>query len=133
MPSRVASPLPGDNKDGEPQVQTPIQVFVAALTMVQYNAAYLAWTQGALNVGDVDGVGGTLELLGATVTSEGIGLCVFSYYGSDIFTYLVLPGIALHMLHPPLKNTPFLHLHDLLLCHSLPCLPGTYHKLEVED
>lgn len=74
MPSRAESPLQGDDRGGEPQVQTPVQVFVAALTMVQYNAAYLAWTQGALNVGDVDQVGGILGLLGATVTSEGIGL-----------------------------------------------------------
>lgn len=73
MPSRAESPLGGE-KGEEPEVQTPIQVFVAALTMVQYNAAYLAWTQGALNVGDVEQIGGILELLGATVTSEGIGL-----------------------------------------------------------
>ncbi|GAB1524807.1 hypothetical protein RhiTH_007963 [Rhizoctonia solani] len=57
----------------EPIVQTPIQSFVAALTMVQYNAAYLAWTQGALDVGNVENLPGILSLLGATVVSEGIG------------------------------------------------------------
>ncbi|CAE6350833.1 unnamed protein product [Rhizoctonia solani] len=57
----------------EPVVQTPIQSFVAALTMVQYNAAYLAWTQGALDVGNVENFPGILGLLGATVVSEGIG------------------------------------------------------------
>ncbi|KAF8593049.1 hypothetical protein BDV93DRAFT_612363 [Ceratobasidium sp. AG-I] len=93
IPSRVESPLPGDNRDGEPQVQTPIQVFVAALTMVQYNAAYLAWTQGALNVGDVEGIGGTLELLGATVTSEGIG-----------FASHVTSAAQEHALPPPTRS-----------------------------
>jgi len=78
---------------GEPQVQTPIQVFVAALTMVQYNAAYLAWTQGALNIGDVDGVGGILELLGATVTSEGIG-----------FASHVTSAAQEHALPPPTRS-----------------------------
>ncbi|CAE7207969.1 unnamed protein product [Rhizoctonia solani] len=57
----------------EPVVQTPIQSFVAALTMVQYNAAYLAWTQGALDVGHVESLPGLLALLGAMVLSEGIG------------------------------------------------------------
>ncbi|CUA75820.1 hypothetical protein RSOLAG22IIIB_12010 [Rhizoctonia solani] len=57
----------------EPVVQTPIQSFVAALTMVQYNAAYLAWTQGALDVGHVESLPGVLALFGATVVSEGIG------------------------------------------------------------
>ncbi|CAE6500671.1 unnamed protein product [Rhizoctonia solani] len=57
----------------EPVVQTPIQSFVAALTMVQYNAAYLAWTQGGLDVGEVERLSGVLALLGATVVSGGIG------------------------------------------------------------
>ncbi|CEL62884.1 hypothetical protein RSOLAG1IB_10552 [Rhizoctonia solani AG-1 IB] len=57
----------------EPIVQTPIQSFVAALTMVQYNAAYLAWTQGALDVGKAESLPGILGLLGATVVSGGIG------------------------------------------------------------
>lgn len=74
MPSWAESPLEGGDKDGEPQVQTPIQGFVAALMMVQYNAAYLAWMQGVLHVGYMDAIGGILELLGATITSEGIGL-----------------------------------------------------------
>ncbi|KAH7339175.1 hypothetical protein B0J17DRAFT_706401 [Rhizoctonia solani] len=62
-----------DTASEEPVVQTPIQSFVAALTMVQYNIAYLAWTQGALDVGDVENLPGVLALLGATVNSEGIG------------------------------------------------------------
>ncbi|KAG9085782.1 hypothetical protein FRC07_013297 [Ceratobasidium sp. 392] len=76
MPSRGESPLPSEkegDKDSEPQVQTPIQSFVAALTMLQYNAAYLAWTQGAFNVGNIETVPRILELLGATVNSEGLG------------------------------------------------------------
>ncbi|KAG8693469.1 hypothetical protein FRC09_010486 [Ceratobasidium sp. 395] len=73
MPTRGESPMPSEKEDMEPQVQTPIQVFVAALTMLQYNAAYLAWTQGAFNVGNIESVPGILELLGATVNSEGIG------------------------------------------------------------
>ncbi|QRV86941.1 Vacuolar sorting 38 and autophagy-related subunit 14 [Ceratobasidium sp. AG-Ba] len=76
MPSRSESPIPSEKegeKDLEPSMQTPLQAFVAALTMLQYNAAYLAWTQGALNVGPVETVPGILELLGATVVSEGIG------------------------------------------------------------
>jgi hypothetical protein len=80
MPTRSDLPLTGEkegDKDTEPQVETPVQVFVAALTMLQYNAAYLAWSQGALNIGGADTLPGTLELLGATVTSEGIGLYVF--------------------------------------------------------
>ncbi|CAE6467156.1 unnamed protein product [Rhizoctonia solani] len=62
-----------DTATEEPVVQTPIQSFVAALTMVQYNAAYLAWTQGALDVGHAENLPGVLALLGATVVSEGIG------------------------------------------------------------
>jgi hypothetical protein len=65
-----------DKDTNEPMVQTPIQSFVAALTMVQYNAAYLAWTQGALDVGNGENVPGILALLGVTVASEGIGLYV---------------------------------------------------------
>ncbi|KAG8699899.1 hypothetical protein FRC08_005044 [Ceratobasidium sp. 394] len=96
MPSRGESPMPSEkdwDKEGEPQLQTPIQGFVAALTMLQYNAAYLAWTQGAFNVGTIDAVPGILELLGATVNSEGIG-----------FASHVTSAAQEHALPPPTRS-----------------------------
>ena len=96
VPTRTDS-LMGEDKEAnpgaEPLVQTPIQGFVAALTMVQYNAAYLAWTQGALNVGEVDQVPGILQLLGVTVASEGIG-----------FASHVTSSAQVHALPPPTRS-----------------------------
>lgn len=94
IPSRADSIVPDDkDQSTEPVVQTPIQGFVAALTMVQYNAAYLAWTQGALNVGDVEQVPGILELLGITVASDGIG-----------FASHVTSAAQEHALPPPTRS-----------------------------
>ncbi|KAG8735239.1 hypothetical protein FRC10_010827 [Ceratobasidium sp. 414] len=115
MPSRGESPMPSEkegDKDAEPQVQTPIQGFVAALTMLQYNAAYLAWTQGAFNVGTIDAVPGILELLGATVNSEGIG-----------FASHVTSAAQEHALPPPTRS--FSLAFPALLARNIAQIAGT--------
>ncbi|KAG9094207.1 hypothetical protein FRC06_011056, partial [Ceratobasidium sp. 370] len=115
MPSRGESPMPSEkeaDKDGDPQVQTPIQGFVAALTMLQYNAAYLAWTQGAFNVGTIDAVPGILELLGATVNSEGIG-----------FASHVTSAAQEHALPPPTRS--FSLAFPALLARNIAQIAGT--------
>ncbi|KAJ1302991.1 hypothetical protein OPQ81_003283 [Rhizoctonia solani] len=111
VPTQSALRQQQDTTPDDPVVQTPIQSFVAALTMVQYNAAYLAWTQGALDVGNVENLPGVLALLGATVVSEGIGYASHNTSAAQD-----------HALPPPTRS--FTLSFPALLAHNLGLIGG---------
>ncbi|KAG8690274.1 hypothetical protein FRC11_012722 [Ceratobasidium sp. 423] len=110
VPTQAALQQQQDTSE-EPVVQTPIQSFVAALTMVQYNAAYLAWTQGGLDVGRVESLPGVLALLGATVVSGGIGFASHNTSAAQD-----------HALPPPTRS--FTLSFPALLRHNLGLIGG---------